>query len=68
MKTSSAHRLLPFKTFGERRPSTLRSPVNARRRVLIDGMAPYIRTAGPPQRPNYSGYLQRTLLRFPLTR
>jgi hypothetical protein len=45
MKTSSAHRLLPFKTFGEAATFDLEVEVFCRcgRRVVIDGMAPAFR-------------------------
>jgi hypothetical protein len=41
MKASSAHRLLPFKTFGEAATFDLEVEVSCRcgRRVVIDGMA-----------------------------
>jgi len=45
MKASSAHRLLPFKTFGEAATFDLEVEVSCRcgRRVVIDGMAPAFR-------------------------
>ena len=45
MKVSSAHRLLPFKTFGEAAAFDLEVEVSCRcgRRVVIDGMAPAFR-------------------------
>jgi hypothetical protein len=45
MKASSAHRLLPFKTFGEAATFDLEVEVSCRcgRRVVIDGMAPTFR-------------------------
>jgi hypothetical protein len=45
MKASSAHRLLPFKTFGEAATFDLEVEVSCQcgRRVVIDGMAPAFR-------------------------
>jgi hypothetical protein len=45
MKASSAHRLLPFRTFGEAAAFDLEVEVSCRcgRRVVIDGMAPAFR-------------------------
>jgi hypothetical protein len=45
MKTSSAHRLLPFKTFGEAAAFDLEVEVSCQcsRRVVIDGIAPAFR-------------------------
>jgi len=45
MKASSAHRLLPFKTFGEAAAFDLEVEVSCQcgRRVVIDGMAPAFR-------------------------
>ena len=45
MKANSAHRLLPFKTFGEAAAFDLEVEVSCRcrRRVVIDGMAPAFR-------------------------
>ena len=45
MKANSAHRLLPFKTFGEAATFDLEVEVSCRcgRRVVIDGMAPAFR-------------------------
>jgi hypothetical protein len=45
MKASSAHRLLPFETFGEAAAFDLEVEVSCqcRRRVVIDGMAPAFR-------------------------
>src|SRR6476659_7185540 len=45
MKASSAHRLLPFETFGEAATFDLEVEVSCRcgRRVAIDGMAPAFR-------------------------
>jgi hypothetical protein len=45
MKASSAHRLLPFNTFGEAATFDLEVEVSCRcgRRVVIDGMAPAFR-------------------------
>src|SRR5260370_9416552 len=45
MKANSAHRLLPFRTFGEAAAFDLEVEVSCRcgRRVVIDGMAPAFR-------------------------
>ena len=45
MKANSAHRLLPFKIFGEAATFDLEVEVSCRcgRRVVIDGMAPAFR-------------------------
>jgi hypothetical protein len=45
MKPSGAHRLLPFKTFGEAATFDLKVEVSCRcsRRVVIDSMAPAFR-------------------------
>ena len=45
MKASSAHRLLPFETFGEAATFDLEVEVSCQcgRRVVIDGMAPAFR-------------------------